>query len=73
MDGEAYFLDGGSLDLGIVRDSDLNSVNKFEVFAETSEGFLYHGATSPLRIVMDTCPDGSSSATVDINPCSTGS
>ncbi len=72
-DGEAFFLDGGSLDLGIVRDSTLNGTNKFEIFAETSEGFVYNGATDPLRITMDLCPDGSSSATVDINPCSTGS
>jgi hypothetical protein len=71
--GEAFFLDGGSLDLGVVRDSSLNAVNKYELFAETAEGFVYHGATDPLRIVMDLCPDGATSATASIDPCTTGS
>lgn len=72
-EGEDYFLDGGGLEIGIVRDSTLNGTNKFQVFAETSEGYLRNGATDPLRIVMDICPDGSTSATRAITPCTIGS
>lgn len=71
-EGSWLFLDGGMLDLGIVRDSTLNSTNDFQMFAETFENVHFHGVES-LRIVIDTCPDGSTSATVDIDPCTTGS
>src|SRR5690606_3822829 len=33
-EGTWLFLDGGSLDLGLVRDSTLNSVNDYVLFAE---------------------------------------
>ena len=71
-EGSWLFLDGGQLDLGIVRDSTLNSTNDFQMFAETFEAVHFHGVES-LRITMDVCPDGSASALVDINPCATGS
>ena len=70
--GSWLFLDGGTLDLGIVRDSTLNATNDVQVFAETFEGAHFHGIGS-WTLTLDTCPDGSVSATVDINPCSTGS
>ncbi len=71
-EGDWLFLDGGSLDFGIVRDSTLNETNKFRIASETFEGSAFHGIESE-RIVIDTCPDGSTSAPVDINPCAGGS
>lgn len=70
--GGWLFLDGGTLDLGIVRDSTLNATNDVQVFAETFEGAHFHGPES-WTLTFDTCPDGSVSATVDIDPCTTGS
>lgn len=37
-EGALLFLDGGTLDLGIVRDSDLVSTNDYQTFVETFEG-----------------------------------
>jgi hypothetical protein len=71
-EGSWLFLDGGTLDLGIVRDSTLNSTNDFQMFAETFEEAHFHG-TESLRLTMDLCPDGGVASTVDIDPCSTGS
>ncbi len=71
-EGSWLFLDGGTLDLGIVRDSVLNSTNDVQVFSETFEATHFHGVES-YRLTFDTCPDGSVSSTVDIDPCSTGS
>ncbi len=42
-EGTFQFLDGGQLDLGVVRDSTLNAVNKFQVFAETFEAVAPRG------------------------------
>jgi hypothetical protein len=70
--GSWLFLDGGMLDLGIVRDSTLNSTNDVQVFAETFEGAHFHGVES-WTLTFDTCPDGSTSAAVDIDPCTSGS
>ncbi len=70
--GSWLFLDGGTLDLGIVRDSTLNSTNDVQVFAETFEGAHFHGVES-WTLTFDTCPDGSTSAAIDIAPCVSGS
>ena len=70
--GAWLFLDGGTLDLGIVRDSTLNATNDVQVFAETFEGAHFHGIES-WKVTFDTCPDGSVSAAIDIDPCTTGS
>ena len=48
-EGTFLFLDGGNLDLGVVRDSQLNSVNDYELFFETFEGVAKIGIES-LRI-----------------------
>lgn len=37
-EGSLLFLDGGTLDLGIIRDSDLVSTNDYRTFVETFEG-----------------------------------
>lgn len=71
-EGTWLFLDGGQLDLGVVRDSSLNSTNDFQMFAEAWEGAHFYGYESA-KITSDICPDGSASALIDIDPCSTGS
>lgn len=71
-EGAWLFLDGGELNLGLVRDSSLNEVNDVQVFSETFEATHFHGIDS-WRIEMDVCPNGTTSGTTDFDPCSTGS
>lgn len=71
-EGSWLFLDGGTLDLGLVRDSTLNSTNDVRMFMETFEAAHFHGVES-LRITMDLCPSGESSTGVDLALCATGS
>jgi hypothetical protein len=63
-EGHHLFLDGGTLDLGIVRDATLNSTNDYETFVETFEGLAHRGVES-LWITSTVCPDGTSSAGID--------
>ena len=42
-EGSYQFLDGGTIDLGIVRDTRTNAVNRFETFVETFEGLAKRG------------------------------
>lgn len=62
-EGTFLFLDGGTLDLGIVRDSTLNGTNDYKMFLETFEGVAKVGLES-LRISSTIVPDGSSRGTV---------
>lgn len=74
VEGSWLFLDGGQLDLGIIRDSTLVGTNDFRMFAETFEATHFHGTPDTSeRIVMDLCPDGGRSALIDVNPCTVGS
>lgn len=70
--GTWLFLDGGEFEIGIIRDSSLVETNDARWFGETFEGAHFHGIES-MRLEFDTCPDGSTSATVDLDPCTTGS
>lgn len=70
--GDWLHLDGGELTLGVMRDTVTTSTNDVQFFAETMEAPHFHGIES-WTVTFDTCPDGSTSSTVDINPCSTGS
>jgi len=45
-EGNWYFLDSGGLDLGIVRDSTLNSTNDYQYFYETWEQAFFNGVES---------------------------
>lgn len=63
--GTKLFLDGGTLDLGIVRDSELNSRNRYRQFFETFEGVADRGIES-LRVVIPAVPAGMSAGTVDM-------
>jgi hypothetical protein len=62
VEGDWLFLDGGTLDLGLVRDSELNKRNRYQTFMETFEGVAFTGKES-LRINMPLRPDGSAAGT----------
>jgi hypothetical protein len=62
VEGDWLFLDGGTLDLGLVRDSQLNARNRYQTFVETFEGVLFEGKES-LRFQMPLRPDGSAAGT----------
>lgn len=61
-EGTFVFLDGGTLDLGLVRDSTLNGTNDYKIFLETFEGVAKVGVES-LRVTSALKIKGSSSAT----------
>ena len=63
-EGDWLFLDGGTLDLGLVRDSQLNMRNRYQTFMETFEGVAFTGKES-LRLKLPLVPSGASSGTVD--------
>jgi hypothetical protein len=45
-EGSFLFLDGGTLDLGIIRDSTLVGTNDYKMFVETFEGIAFIGVES---------------------------
>ncbi len=57
VEGSFVFLDGGTLDLGLVRDSTLNSTNDYQIFAETFEGVAFYGIES-IKVTSTVCPSG---------------
>ena len=64
-EGTFLFLDGGTLDLGIVRDSTLNGTNDYKIFLETFEGVAKVGVES-LRVTSALAIKGSSSGTTTV-------
>lgn len=62
-EGDWLYLDGGELDLGIVRDSTLNSENRFQTFSEEFSTVTHRGI-EPLAIYAQVEPTGQSAATV---------
>lgn len=70
--GSWLFLDGGTLDVGLVRDSTLIDDNSVEMFAETFEAAHFHGVES-WKFTLDLCPDGTVAASKTISVCTTGS
>jgi hypothetical protein len=64
--GTWLHLDSGTLDLGVVRDSVLNSTNDFQVFAEGWESIVKVGVHSDC-ITTAVCPSGTFSAGVDLH------
>lgn len=62
-EGTFLFLDGGTLDLGLVRDSTLNGTNDYKIFLETFEGVAKVGVES-LKVTSDLSILGASAATV---------
>lgn len=67
--GAWLFLDGGTLDLGVVRDSTLNSTNDVQMFAESWEGAHFHSGLPSWTLTLTSCPDGSVSATTAVDTC----
>lgn len=63
-EGDWLFLDGGTLDLGLVRDSSLNAINRYQTFVEDWEGVAFRGIES-LRVVMEVQPTGMVAGTAD--------
>lgn len=61
-------LDMGRLDIGLVRDSDLNSTNDFEVFYERFLGLAAVGIES-LKIISTVCPNGATAAPATAFSC----
>jgi len=67
-EGSFLFLDGGTLDLGIVRDSILNNTNDYQMFAETFEAVAFIGIESLLTTVT-VCPSGTTGPTATAITC----
>lgn len=63
-EGTFLFLDGGTLDLGIVRDSTLNGTNDYKIFLETFEGLAKVGIES-LKVTTELKIAGASAATIN--------
>lgn len=63
-EGSHLFLDGGVLELGIVRDSVLNATNQFQLFGESFENTAFVGIES-LWITTAVCPSGTVAAPID--------
>ncbi len=62
-EGSFQFLDGGILDIGVVRDSLLNATNDYEVFVESFEGLAFRGIEA-LQLVSNVRPNGTAASTV---------
>lgn len=64
-EGAFLHLDGGTLDLGIVRDSTLNSTNDFQIFGEQFENVVRIApAQAALWVTVTTAPTGAFPALV---------
>lgn len=63
-EGDWLYLDGGTLDLGLVRDSSLNRINRYQQFVENFEGVAFNGVES-LRLVLEVNPRGAVVGTLD--------
>ena len=65
-EGTWLFLDGGSLDLGVVRDSTLVNTNDYRMFVETFEGVAKIGIES-LKVTQTFKVSGAAAALVNTN------
>lgn len=63
-EGTFLFLDGGTLDLGIIRDSSLVGTNDYKMFVETFEGIAKVGVES-LKVVSTISVNGVAAALRD--------
>jgi CBS domain-containing protein len=70
VEGAFLHLDGGVLELGVVRDSTLNSTNDYQVFGETFENVARIGPTQgALWVTSTVCPSGEFPATTTALSC----
>jgi len=65
-EGTFQRLDGGRLDIGVVRDSVLDGTNDYQTFVESFEGIAFRGFES-LEIISSIRPNGLSAGTKDTN------
>jgi hypothetical protein len=65
-EGTFLFLDGGTLDLGIIRDSTLVGTNDYKMFVETFEGVAKVGVES-LKVASTIAINGTAAALRDTN------
>ncbi|HEV3265006.1 MAG TPA: major capsid protein [Acidimicrobiales bacterium] len=63
VEGTYQFLDGGRLDLGVVRDSLLDSQNDYETFVETFESLAFRGLEC-YQAQSTILPNGGSAGTI---------
>lgn len=61
--GSFLFLDGGTLDLGLVRDSVLNKTNDYQIFGESWENLAFIGIEA-LHVTASVCDTGAVAAAV---------
>lgn len=70
-EGAFSFISMPELDLGLVRDSALNSTNDYQIFAETFEAVAHRGFQA-LNLDVELCPSGATVGAVDYT-CPSGS
>lgn len=64
-EGAVQYLDGGRLDLGIVRDSLLDATNDMEVFVEVFETLAFRGfGGGAIQFISSLCASGGSAGTI---------
>jgi len=63
-EGSFLFLDGGTLDLGVIRDSTLVGTNDYKMFVETFEGLAFVGVES-LKVTSTISINGARAALRD--------
>lgn len=66
-EGTWLYLDGGTLDLGVIRDSSLVATNQYKQFVETFEGLANMGCES-YWVNAEYVPTGQAAALVDTLP-----
>lgn len=64
-EGSFLYLDGGTLDLGVVRDSTLNNTNDYTIFGEGFENLAFIGVES-LKVTTTLCASGATTAPVSV-------
>ena len=68
-EGAMQYLDGGRLDLGVVRDSTLDATNDYEVFNEQLESVAFRGFSSgAIQYISTISATGASTGTVTTPP-----
>lgn len=67
-EGSFLYLDGGNLDLGLVRDSTLNSQNDYQIFYEEFFGLCFIGIES-YKVTSNVCPTGLTAGTGTARTC----
>lgn len=67
-EGSFLYLDGGELNLGIVRDSVLNAQNNFQIFGEFFENVAFIGVEA-IAVTSTICPAGTTGGPADTLLC----